>query len=315
MAGTEELPPEGVRELYPFLYAGRPATSAAHPGTAHAGTAHPGTAHSGTAHSGTAHSGTAHSGTAHPSDSVTDDTVPTETVPPEAVPPEAVPPEAVPPDSASPDAVPSGTAALLDSVLSEVSRSTTEKATEIVRLRAEIAARLTGQLVTCAEAMAARFTAGGRLFAFGNGGSSTDAEEVAAAFSYPAGGRPLPALCLTSDVAVITALSNDVGFDVVFARQLAALGRAGDIALGLSTSGGSANVVRGLEEAGRRGMLTVALAGYDGGQLAELAGLDHLFVIPSASVHRIQEAQTTVYHVLWELIQHALGAIPIGGAS
>jgi D-sedoheptulose 7-phosphate isomerase len=212
------------------------------------------------------------------------------------------------------DESPGGTL-LLDSVLTEVSRSTAEKAAEIARLRGEVAARSAGRLADCAAAMAARFTSGGRLFAFGNGGSSTDAAAVAAAFSCPPGGRPLPAHCLTSDVAVLTALSNDVGFDVVFARQLAALGRRGDIALGLSTSGGSANIVQGLAEAGRCGMLTVALAGYEGGALAELDVLDHLFVIPSTSVHRIQEAQTTVYHVLWELVQHALGAKPIGGTA
>jgi D-sedoheptulose 7-phosphate isomerase len=204
---------------------------------------------------------------------------------------------------------------LLESVLTEVSRSTAEKAIEIVQLRHEVAERSVGPLVACAEAMAARFAAGGRLFAFGNGGSSTDAAGVAAAFSCPRGGRPLPAHCLTSDAAVLTALSNDVGFEVVFARQLAALGRHGDIALGLSTSGGSSNVVHGLAEAARLGMLTVALAGYQGGKLADLDDLDHLFVIPSASVHRIQEAQTTVYHVLWELVQNALGATSLATST
>lgn len=195
----------------------------------------------------------------------------------------------------------------IETVLAEVGRSTAEKAAEIVRLRREVAERSAVLLAECAEAMAKRFSMGGRLFTFGNGGSSTDAQEVAEAFSYPERGRPLPALCLTNDVAVLTALSNDVSFEVVFARQLAALGGTGDIALGLSTSGGSPNVIRAVEEAARRGMLTIALAGYQGGKLAELDALDYLFVIPSSSVHRIQEAQTTVYHVLWELTQHALG--------
>lgn len=190
--------------------------------------------------------------------------------------------------------------------LAEIGRSTAEKAAEIVRLRARVAEESAAGLVACAQAMAARFAAGGRLFTFGNGGSSTDAQEVATAFLHPHRGVPLPALSLTSDVAVLTALSNDVGFEVVFARQLAALGRPGDIALGLSTSGGSANVVRAFETAARQGMLTVGLAGDQGGRLAEPGLLDHLFVIPSSSVHRIQEAQTTVYHVLWELTQHAL---------
>ena len=128
-------------------------------------------------------------------------------------------------------------------------------------------------------------------------------------------GAGLPAIALTADVAVLTALSNDVSFEVVFARPLAASGRPGDIALGLSTSGGSANVLRGFAEARRQGMLTVGLAGYDGGKMAEADTVDHLFVMPSSSVHRIQEAQTTVYQVLGELTLRALSSPgrPAGG--
>ncbi|MCW2889509.1 MAG: phosphoheptose isomerase [Streptosporangiaceae bacterium] len=196
----------------------------------------------------------------------------------------------------------------LDDVLGDLVKSTVDKAEEIVRLRRDVARMYADRLAACASEMAERFAAGGRLFAFGNGGSSTDAQDVATVFLYPPGGRPLPALSLTSDVAVVTALSNDIGFDVVFARQLATFGRPGDIALGLSTSGGSANVVLAFEEAARRGMLTVGLAGSDGGRLADLEVLDHLFIVPSSSVHRIQEAQTTVYHVLWELIQRGMEA-------
>ena len=122
------------------------------------------------------------------------------------------------------------------------------------------------------------------------------------------GARTLPALALTNDVAVITALSNDVGFDVVFARQIAAWGRPGDIALGLSTSGSSGNVIAAFEEASRRGLVTIGLAGNDGGQMALVDTIEHLFVVPSASVHRIQEAQTTIYDLLWELCQTALTA-------
>ena len=113
---------------------------------------------------------------------------------------------------------------------------------------------------------------------------------------------------LEADLAVVTALANDVGFDVVFARQLGAFGRPGDIAVGMSTSGNSDNLVRAFEEASRRGLLTIGLAGYQGGKMAELDTIDYLFVVPSSSVHRIQEAQTTVYHVLWELTQAALEA-------
>ncbi len=113
----------------------------------------------------------------------------------------------------------------------------------------------------------------------------------------------------------VTALANDVGFEVVFARQLGASARAGDIAMGFSTSGGSANVLRAFDEASRRGLTTVGLAGYHGGSMAEADTIDHLFVIPSASVHRIQEAQTTVYHVLWELVQSALSDLSSDMAS
>jgi D-sedoheptulose 7-phosphate isomerase len=195
----------------------------------------------------------------------------------------------------------------LDAVLEEVRRSTVDKAGEIVALRREVLERDADRLAACAEAMAASFAAGRKLLTFGNGGSSTDAQDVATTFLHPAGAmRPLPALSLTSDVAVVTALSNDIGFEVVFARQIAAFGRSGDIAMGLSTSGNSDNLVRGFEEASRRGLITVGLAGYDGGKMAELDTIDHLFVVPSTSVHRIQEAQTTVYHVLWELTQSAL---------
>jgi D-sedoheptulose 7-phosphate isomerase len=194
----------------------------------------------------------------------------------------------------------------VEAVLAQVARSTVEKAAEIDAQRQAVAAKDGGRLAACAAAMAGAFAGGGRLLAFGNGGSSTDADAIVQLFLAPPSGRPLPALSLTADVAVLTALANDVGFDVVFARQVAAWGRPGDIAFAVSTSGGSENVVRGLEEAKRRGMVTVGLAGDDGGRMADAGTVDHLFVVPSASVHRIQEAQTTVYHVLWTLTQDAL---------
>jgi D-sedoheptulose 7-phosphate isomerase len=196
----------------------------------------------------------------------------------------------------------------LDAVLEAVRQSTVAKAREITDLRRAVAARDSSRLLACAREMAGRFEAGGRLLAFGNGGSATDAQQITTLFLNPGGGlRPLPAFGLASDIAVVTALCNDVGVDVVFARQIAAFGGRQDIALALSTSGNSGNLLRGLDEAARRGMLTVGIAGYDGGKMSELAGLDYLFVAPSSSVHRIQEAQTTIYHVLWELTLAALG--------
>jgi D-sedoheptulose 7-phosphate isomerase len=145
------------------------------------------------------------------------------------------------------------------------------------------------------------------LLAFGNGGSSTDAQDVVHTFVDPRpGARPLPALGLTNDVAAVTALSNDVSFEVVFARQVRAFGRPGDVALALSTSGGSPNVLAGLEEADRAGMVTVGMAGYGGGPMARLAAVQHMFAVPSSSVHRVQEVQTTLYHLLWEATHAAL---------
>ena len=196
----------------------------------------------------------------------------------------------------------------LDAVMEEVRRSTVAKTAEIAALRREVCARDAARLRACAQDMAGRFSAGGRLLAFGNGGSSTDAQEMATLFLHPGDGmRALPSFCLSNDTAVVTALCNDIGVEVVFARQVAAFGRPADIAVALSTSGNSENLLRGLTEAGRRGMLTVGIAGYQGGQMAELDGLDYLFVAPSSSVHRIQEAQTTIYHALWELTLAALG--------
>lgn len=204
----------------------------------------------------------------------------------------------------------------LDGVLAEVRQSTMDKAAEVAELRREVAQRDGGRLAACAEQMAHSFAKGGRLLAFGNGGSSTDAQSLASLFVHPSDGmRPLPAFGLTSDIAVLTALSNDVGFDVVFARQVGAFGRPADIAVGLSTSGNSENLLRAFDEATRRGMLTVGIAGYDGGRMAAQGNIDHLFVVPSPSVHRIQEAQTTIYHALWELTLDVLTELDATAAT
>ena len=195
----------------------------------------------------------------------------------------------------------------LSVVLEQVRASTAAKAEEILELRRVISARDGARLAECAREAAERFRAGGRLFAFGNGGSATDAQQLATLFLHPGDGLPaLPAFGLANDTSVVTALCNDIGVEVVFARQLAAFGSRDDIAVGLSTSGNSANLVRAFDEASRRGMLTVGLAGYEGGKMAELDSIDYLFVAPSASIHRIQEAQTTIYQVFWELTVAAL---------
>lgn len=157
-------------------------------------------------------------------------------------------------------------------------------------------------IAACCAAMAAAFTGGARLFVFGNGGSACDAQHVAVEFMHPIfEKRPaLPALALTSDTALLTAIGNDRDFSLAFAAQLRMHAREGDIALGISTSGKSANVNRALQAARELRLLTVGFAGRDGGRMPELC--DHCFTVPSYSIHRIQEAQETLLHVVWDLI-------------
>jgi len=196
-------------------------------------------------------------------------------------------------------------------LLADLARSAEGKWDQSTDLRTRTLAACDQQLRTVAAAMADRFAAGGQLFTFGNGGSATDADGVAQLFTKPpmldsVAGLPLPARSLAADQAILTALSNDIGFDVVFSRQLIAYGRSGDIAFGTSTSGNSDNLLMAFTEAKKRGMLTVGLAGYDGGRMAASDDLEHCLVVRSDSVHRIQEAQTSVAHALWGLVQAQL---------
>lgn len=182
------------------------------------------------------------------------------------------------------------------------------KARESARVAETLLAAHGERLEACVRAMAERFGRGGRLLAMGNGGSACDALHVAVEFQHPIleKRRALPALALVADVATLTAVGNDGDFSLVFAEQLRVLGRPEDVALGISTSGQSANVARGLEAARELGMLTVAFAGRDGGRLASIA--EHCFVAPSFSIHRIQETHTLLLHLLWDQLHVALGA-------
>ena len=183
----------------------------------------------------------------------------------------------------------------LDTVLADLRASTVLKGADVVALRRGLDL---GAVAGCADAMRRRLGVGGRLIAFGNGGSTTDAQDVAA----DALARGWPALALPNDVSTVTAVANDVGFENVFSSQLIALGRPADIALAISTSGSSPNLVAALEEAHRCGMLTCAVVGHDGGRLATLDWLDHLLLVPSDYVPRVQEAQATIYHLILEAI-------------
>ena len=194
----------------------------------------------------------------------------------------------------------------LDAVLTDVAKSVRMKSEEVGRLRERTLMDGGVALTAAAEAAAAAFAGGGRLLALGNGGSATDAMDVVADLVAPPAGRgwpPRPALDLTADTAIITALANDIGADVVFSRQVIAHGRPGDVLLAISTSGDSRSVLEALGEARRRGLVTIALVGYDGGRVAAEGLADHVVVTPSQAIPRIQEAQASAYHLLRELVE------------
>ena len=157
------------------------------------------------------------------------------------------------------------------------------------------------------RAMAARFSDGGRLYVMGNGGSATDAQHISLEFFHPIieKRKALPAIALTADQALLTAISNDRDFAKIFADQLRVLARPGDMALAVSTSGKSPNLLQALETARELGLLTIAFTGKDGGRLPDLA--EYCFVVPSFSIHRIQETHVTLYHIVWDLVHVALG--------
>ena len=197
-----------------------------------------------------------------------------------------------------------GGKASIEEVLAQVRHSTIEKCREVIELRRATLHRSSEQIVAAGRAMARAFANGATLLAFGNGGSTTDAQDMVTELLNPPfpDWLSLPAIALTNDIAVVTAVANDVGFDNVFARQVIAFGRTGDIALGISTSGNSSNVLVAFEQAKKQGLLTIGLAGYDGGKMMHSPAVDFCINVPSDHIPRIQEAQATVYHALLEVI-------------
>ena len=192
-------------------------------------------------------------------------------------------------------------------LMAELGFSLLEKARESAEVKRQFFAEQQETILAAALGCARAFHRGRKLLVCGNGGSATDAQHVAVEFMHPITvGRPaLSAICLSQDMAMVTAVANDVGFDDVFARQVIALGRAGDILLAISTSGNSENLVRACATARRMGLLTIGFAGGDGGRLAEMGAegaLDFCLTVPTPSVHRIQETHVTLYHALWDLV-------------
>jgi D-sedoheptulose 7-phosphate isomerase len=197
------------------------------------------------------------------------------------------------------------------SVVTELARAPGQKSAESNALRHQLFDASAGEIARCARDVSAAVAAGGRVLACGNGGSATSAADIVSELLHPSNGRrAVAALSLTADIAVVTAIGNDVTYDDIFVRQLLALGRPGDVLLAISTSGNSENLVRAARESRRLGMLTIGIAGHDGGRMRAEGALDHLFVVPSTSVHRIQEVQTTLYHLLFDLVQRHLMEVP-----
>ncbi len=191
----------------------------------------------------------------------------------------------------------------LEGVLEDVRRSVLMKSEEVGALRVQTLRDGRETLIAAAAAVRASLEQGGVLMALGNGGSATDAMDVVADFRSGEGGRRgWPALDLTEDPSILTAIANDIGTEAIFLRQVIAYGHSGDVLLALSTSGNSVNVIDALREARRRGLLTLAMVGYDGGRVRAERLADHVVVTRSQHIPRIQEAQASAYHVLRELV-------------
>lgn len=196
-----------------------------------------------------------------------------------------------------------GGGTLSDDVIPEVASSIRAKATVVERLREQIAAEQSARIVEAVSAMSAALGAGATVWCFGNGGSATDAIDLALDLTVsPKGYSRVPAISLATDAATVTAIANDIGSEALFSRQLIACGRRGDIAVAFSTSGGSANILAALREARSRGMLTIALVGYDGGEVLRRHLADHVIVVNSDQIPRIQEVQASIYHVMLDLL-------------
>lgn len=189
-----------------------------------------------------------------------------------------------------------------DTLVDDVSASIKAKAHDARVLREAIALQ-SEDIARAISAMSAEIHAGGKLILFGNGGSATDATDWALDCVIPQGDFPsIPAVSLALEPAIVTAIANDVGTEVIFLRQLIAQARPHDVAVALSTSGGSQNVIAALEQARRHKMVTIALLGYDGGEIARRNLADVVLVVRNDYVPRIQEAQGTIYHLIREAL-------------
>lgn len=193
---------------------------------------------------------------------------------------------------------------LTTELLDHVASSINQKVEDDSRLRLELFEQQAGRIIEAAMVIGERVRRGGKLILFGNGGSATDANDWAIdCLAPPKGYTPVPAISLSREPANLTALANDVGTEVIFLRQFIAQARPLDVAVGISTSGGSKNIILALEEARKRGILTVALLGYDGGEILRRNLVDLPLIVRSDYIPRIQEAQASTYHIIRDLLE------------
>jgi D-sedoheptulose 7-phosphate isomerase len=192
----------------------------------------------------------------------------------------------------------------LEEIVSEVQGSMLQKMQEVNTLRAAAAESQANAIARIAVAVTERLERGGKLITFGNGGSATDANDlVSDCVDPPPGWGTVPAVSLSAEPANITAIANDIGTEAIFARQLIAHAKPEDVAVGISTSGGSANILASLAEARKRGLLTVGIVGYDGGRIVAERLADYAVVVRSDYIPRIQEVQASIYHVLRGVVE------------
>jgi D-sedoheptulose 7-phosphate isomerase len=192
-------------------------------------------------------------------------------------------------------------------LMEELRFSLLEKVRESVEVKSKFFEENKDTILSASLLLAKAFRHGRKLLVCGNGGSATDAQHIAVEFMHPitVGRKALPAICLTNDMAMVTAVANDVGFDDVFTRQIIALGVEGDVLLGISTSGNSGNLAHAFATARRMKLATLGFAGGDGGKMCELGEkglLDFCLTVPTSSIHRIQETHVALYHIMWDMV-------------
>ena len=186
-----------------------------------------------------------------------------------------------------------------------------EKVRESVEVKQRFFEENKDGILAASLAIAKAFHRGRKLLVCGNGGSATDAQHVAVEFMHPitVGRKALPAICLNNDMAMVTAVANDVSFADVFVRQIIALGKAGDVLIAISTSGNSENLLHAFKTAQRMNITTIGFAGDEGGRMEQMKSeglIDHCFTVPTSSIHRIQESHVTLYHVMWDMVHEFL---------